>query len=884
MPRIIKYLFFLSLFLLLAMGRGMGQGIIKGKVMYQDSKDPLRSINVMAIDIVTSETLAFAFTNQNGIFQIEFATDQDSVLISFKSMTTRDFILKTPSKSQELEIYLEEKEIELNEFTLEGIKNPITQKKDTIEYTVSSFQNTGDRHIIDVLRRLPGIDVNSNGTINYQGKAIQKFYIEGLDLLEGKYNLATKNLPVDAVKSIEVLENHQPIRMLDSLEFNPRTSLNLTLKKKDVLIGNGHLGAGIPGLWDLKIAPMLFNANSQTILSAGTNNTGNELSGEVKNLYSGNLSPSQPNPPQWFNISSTSNDEIDKNRVDFNRSHLGSINHLFKTKKALEIKVLFDFSLEKVENQFSNRQTYLTGADTLDILTSGIQNQQDKSFNFNLGLLKNTDNNYLKNNLKIKYKDVYNNQIRLFNDTNNSQGINNNQLVINNEFNKLLNFKNKIIDFKSTINVIHEDPDLIVQPYFLAFQEGLGTGDMPGRQTVKYNNFYIDNSMTVRKLSLLGIPTSLILGNYWKREKLASELLIPLSPIFENQENKMDFEENTSYANASWNFVKKNSNITLKAPLKFSYFKNRETESEIKPTYTKLFFEPGFFWQLELGQQITNRLSLSRRISVGNISDLYTGYIASNYQLLNTNSSDLPVSKNNILLLNQSFKDPLISLFINSTFTANFFEKNTLTENTILPNGGIVINSINRTNTGKTFTWVGDASKYIPKLRTSLFAGLTLTRSVVELFLNSQLQNLTYSQKTLNFRLSYRPVQILNFEIQQTHSIVNSKAQESFDNKVWRNKSNVNLYIFPIKNHQISLTYAALNFKSNLNSSRSNINFLDFDYSVIVPKTKFEFHLSGQNLLNKNFSFTTSNSSYLITEQSLLLRPRQFVLKAIYAF
>jgi hypothetical protein len=93
---------------------------------------------------------------------------------------------------------------------------------------VNSFSKEQDRSIGDVLR-MPGIEV-PDGKILYQGKAINKYYIEGLDLLEGKYNLANDNLPYQEVSQVQILENHQPIKTLDSLQFSDRTALNIKLK------------------------------------------------------------------------------------------------------------------------------------------------------------------------------------------------------------------------------------------------------------------------------------------------------------------------------------------------------------------------------------------------------------------------------------------------------------------------------------------------------------------------------------------------------------------------------------------------------------------------------------------------------------------------------
>lgn len=89
---------------------------------------------------------------------------------------------------------------------------PLKWTKDTLRYNVGSFVEKKDRAIGDVLKKLPGIEVDKNGTIKYQGESISRFYIEGKDLLGGAYNQATNSLPVDAVAQIQVLEHHQHVK------------------------------------------------------------------------------------------------------------------------------------------------------------------------------------------------------------------------------------------------------------------------------------------------------------------------------------------------------------------------------------------------------------------------------------------------------------------------------------------------------------------------------------------------------------------------------------------------------------------------------------------------------------------------------------------------
>ena len=105
----------------------------------------------------------------------------------------------------------------------------IRQTGDTLDYMVNSFRQKQDRTIADVLRKMPGIDVDKNGAISYQGTRINKFYIEGMDLLGAKYVQASENLPADYVKKVQVMEHHQPVKMLRDVVFSEQAALNLVL-------------------------------------------------------------------------------------------------------------------------------------------------------------------------------------------------------------------------------------------------------------------------------------------------------------------------------------------------------------------------------------------------------------------------------------------------------------------------------------------------------------------------------------------------------------------------------------------------------------------------------------------------------------------------------
>ena len=161
---------------------------------------------------------------------------------------------------------------------------PITKRKDTVDYHVSSFVDKGDRHLEDVLKKMPGFEVTPDGGIKYQGRPISRFNIEGQNLLGGRYNQATRNMPVAAVSTVQVMENNQHIRALKNKVSSEETALNIKLKKDYKLKPFGEIYGGGGGLstflWIGAISMLNISPKNQTLITAETNNLGKSLSGE----------------------------------------------------------------------------------------------------------------------------------------------------------------------------------------------------------------------------------------------------------------------------------------------------------------------------------------------------------------------------------------------------------------------------------------------------------------------------------------------------------------------------------------------------------------------------------------------------------------------------
>lgn len=239
------------------------------------------------VDFDTSEPVAgcivkskgaFTSADSEGRFQLLPKVGADS--ISFRSMGYES--LSLPVSADLSCVRLRSKAMQLNDVIVEA--PDIYAKGDTLVFNVSRYANAKDNAIIDVIKRLPGIKVEDDGTIKYQGKPINKFYLDGNDFIGGQYGLATNNISHKDVASVEVMENHQPVKALEGIEFPEEAGINLKLKDgaRSKWVGVAQAAAGVqPLLYDGSLYAMRIAPKNQNILTLKADNTGWNPANEI---------------------------------------------------------------------------------------------------------------------------------------------------------------------------------------------------------------------------------------------------------------------------------------------------------------------------------------------------------------------------------------------------------------------------------------------------------------------------------------------------------------------------------------------------------------------------------------------------------------------------
>lgn len=265
--------------LLLIHAISYAQVSINGRVLDTDGK-PITDVIVKVI--YEGKTLAFTTTKADGSFSMEVKdSKQKNVSATFSHISyetdSKNLILPTKKGNVELNMVLIGKNVSLKEVKVKASR--VRQSGDTLSFSLASFLGKNDATLEDGIKRLPGVNVNENGQISYMGRPISQFNIEDLDLLNGKYNLATRNITVDNVKTVQLIRNFHS-RKVDGGKPSDNVAMNIKLADKAKLkpfgseeVGVGYMEEGRDELqMILGLTGMLFTDKFQVL---GTIKTGN---------------------------------------------------------------------------------------------------------------------------------------------------------------------------------------------------------------------------------------------------------------------------------------------------------------------------------------------------------------------------------------------------------------------------------------------------------------------------------------------------------------------------------------------------------------------------------------------------------------------------------
>ena len=400
-----KRFLYIILYVVLA-ASASAQVKVTGRVIDLQNK-PVSDVIVKMVS--GTKTLAFTSTNAKGEYALEVKNaPSGEVTLQFTHISYEKVseLVTLRDKVTKVDMILSPKSISLKEVTVKP--DPLRQRGDTLSHNLASFLGKGDVTLEDGLKRLPGVDVSQNGGISYMGKPISQFNIEGMDMLGGKYNLATRNIPADYVTQVEIVRNHHSRRVEKDVPSN-EVSMNIKLSNKAKFKPFGQEEAGAGYMEDgndrlqalLGLTGMLFTNKFQTICSVKGGNYkgfaradmfdhfgGSDVSTRATSLFGGFDGSA---PPQGEYL--------------YQRNSMATLNGILRTDSFTTMKVNADYSYHRATHDISQSTTYLAEGGnyvTVSEQTSPLTKIHLPKLSVNY--LKNADRVYLSETFVLKGK------------------------------------------------------------------------------------------------------------------------------------------------------------------------------------------------------------------------------------------------------------------------------------------------------------------------------------------------------------------------------------------------------------------------------------------------------------------------------------------------
>lgn len=288
----VTVLFFYSIFI------SYSQDINLKGVVKDSFNTPLSFANIIAKPKDVKQKLHFAITDEKGQYQIKLKRNETYTLnISFMGYRELHYTISSEKDSIKNFVLEEAKNI-LKEVVIEL---PITIKEDTTIYNVKHFVTGGERKLKNVLKKLPGVEVDRNGNVMVHGKKVTKMLVEGKKFFGGGTKLAVENIPANAIDKVTILDNYNEVSFLKNFSDSNEMAMNVQLKedKKRFVFGDLEVGRGNKDFYKTHTNLFYYSPKTNINFIGALNNIGAQsftfedylnFSGGLNAVFSGNFS------------------------------------------------------------------------------------------------------------------------------------------------------------------------------------------------------------------------------------------------------------------------------------------------------------------------------------------------------------------------------------------------------------------------------------------------------------------------------------------------------------------------------------------------------------------------------------------------------------------
>lgn len=383
-------------------------GTIKGKLVDSVNKEPMAGATVTVMNPKDSSVVSFKVANAKGEFEIgELEAGLYNLLVSFQGFDTysKNFMISAAFPEVNLNsVYMLRKGTTLQEVVVEG--PPIQVKKDTVEFRASAFKVKPNANAEDILKKLPGVQVDKDGNVVAQGENVQKVYVDGKEFFGTDPKLATKNITADMIESIQVFDDMSDQAKFTKIDDGSRSkTINIKLKKdkRKGYFGRALAGYGTDDRYETSLSFNKFNGDNRISILAGSNNINkrtfsfNDIVSSMGGFGSrggggmgGGAGFGGGGGGGGFNIGSFGGNA----QTGINRATNAGLNYSNKFGGKVDVQGSYFFSQTNTRNESSRlRQTFYTSDSTAEQSSESQSTAMNRNHRFNIRVQYEIDSN-----------------------------------------------------------------------------------------------------------------------------------------------------------------------------------------------------------------------------------------------------------------------------------------------------------------------------------------------------------------------------------------------------------------------------------------------------------------------------------------------------------
>lgn len=278
-----KCLLMLLMILFSPMAFAQQSGVnVTGSVVEQGSDTPIEQATVRLLNVKDSAMVRGVVSARNGSFTLKNVKKGSYLLhITFIGYDPLYQPLQITGKKNPVNVgklELSDGAIELGEAVVIGKAPEVTVRNDTVEYSADSYKVTEGSVLEDLLKKMPGVEVDSEGKITVNGKEVKKVMVDGKEFFSDDPKVASKNLPAKMIDKLQVLDKKSDMAQMTGFDDGEEeTVINLTVKPgmKQGWFGNAYGGYGSKDRYEGNAMVNRFVNNDQITFMGGANNTNN---------------------------------------------------------------------------------------------------------------------------------------------------------------------------------------------------------------------------------------------------------------------------------------------------------------------------------------------------------------------------------------------------------------------------------------------------------------------------------------------------------------------------------------------------------------------------------------------------------------------------------